>query len=428
MIGARMDDSSIDTRYPPQPHKMNMPLYPLQGKVLPHIRPTLFSHQREVSRLRQRIGESFGLSESNCHLGVSARHVLYYLLRFLRHKIGRDVSVAVPSFYCAYTAAEIMKSGARLILVDIDNHLGLSSDTLQNLAARRVDVLIAPDLFGVGHWNHDKMDMLRKGGTVVVHDRAHTFPVPRISEPPKSDVTLFSFGVSKPLAGSGGGGLVIKDRVLSYQFADYYQTQEVLEAPSRALAAWNIYLGAWRIKARHKGPKVAIGLGLISSLFSDQREHLEKAVHIPKGQTQDAWHPLSQTQASIALKNWGRMEGVWDEYISLRDNLLEAIEHALSPQAVHHIKEFQHTSMVALRLQPEKRHRIAQVFADNGLQTTWYYYPLHKLKAFQENPTQHFPGTVRAAGEVLIVPCHWSHKKLPHQLQLSRLRKELACV
>jgi hypothetical protein len=415
----------IDTRYPPQPTKTVVPLYPLHGSLRSFVDTLCFQSKGNVSILRSRIGEYFRLSADACFLAHSARYVLCHFVRWLQQSKGRQLVVAVPSFYCSHTAVELLRAGVRLVFVDIDENFALAPNTEHILEAGSADILIAPDLFVSAHWDANRMRRLSDRGVLVIHDRAQSFPIPVSRGPPLGVATLLSFGASKPLAGVGGGGLLVADEALRAGFFEYYKR---LDEETVGRPTWESGMTTWRAMLRRHWPVAAVKLGLVAPLFSDQRAHLQRIVRKPALFPHDNLRSLTPLQAAVALDNWNLMEAVWDAHLTWQGGIIEAVGDALGDRAVRHLRTARHVSVVALRVPSRLRHQLASAAAAAGWQTTWYYFPLHRLDAFAGSRSHPLPGTDRAAAEVLVLPCHWAHSFRSEPPDISTLWKGLRCA
>lgn len=69
-------------------------------------------------------------------------------------------------------------------------------------------------------------------------------------------------------------------------------------------------------------------------------------------------------------------------------------------------------SLVTLRVPAPRRYRDASALAHDPIQSTWYYYPLHRLSAFAHCVAKAMVHCEAMAAETPMLPCQWIHTEM----------------
>jgi dTDP-4-amino-4,6-dideoxygalactose transaminase len=162
----------IDSRFPPQPEKCQVNLYP---------------HKTLEERLSILKGQIF-LTQT------ASQALKAYLETFLPSR------VALPAFMCPDVVWAILSAGHTPVFLDLDLNLSLSEKSQEFALKQGCRILILPSFFGArAHTFHP--------GLITILDEAQSFPFP--GQDLRGAATLFSFGRSKPLSSYGGGGICL---------------------------------------------------------------------------------------------------------------------------------------------------------------------------------------------------------------------------
>lgn len=118
---------------------------------------------------------------------------------------------------------------------------------------------------------------------------------------------------------------------------------------------------------------------------------------------------MSDWEGAVALDHWRRMEQAWPWHLERLHAFVDSVDRTFGPESVSHLKNAENVAMAAIRVPPSRRNSIAAQLADAGIQTTWYYYPLHLLKTCAASRHDALPMSELLASQVLILPLSWPH-------------------
>lgn len=79
-------------------------------------------------------------------------------------------------------------------------------------------------------------------------------------------------------------------------------------------------------------------------------------------------------------------------------------------------------AIFAVRVSSRFRYSLSVALAAQGIQTTWHYYPLHRLAPFQDCPREPMPVSDQLASEILVLPCQWIHTTLGLRINAENLQ------
>ncbi len=188
----------IDARFPPQPDRLIVPLYPATEEPYKPGAPMALS-LKDVFEPVLRAGFSrtfFADSASNC----LAEYLLY-----LKDRQAQGICVALPAFICPHFCAVIRSIGVDILFLDIDETLFYPETQIHEALSLGVTVFLWPLFFGTREPPQRLLDLVTASGRLNIVDSAQSFPA---TAPKTTCNMLISFGRSKRLAAVGGGGLV----------------------------------------------------------------------------------------------------------------------------------------------------------------------------------------------------------------------------
>lgn len=393
-----------DIKYPDC--RVRMPLYPLAGSFSSKsaIRSFIYSKSSELKNL---ICCAFGTSTRQVLLGESGTTALVYWLEWLRLQNGGRLSVALPSFFCEETASAIRNQGVRIVLLEISEDLQLSHASVDFAIKQGCNVLIWPNYFGYRLRDQLVLKKARENSLLVVFDEAHTFPPagPCFYISPQ-EITLFSFGVNKPLAGIGGGGMYFPDPAMAAQVSQFIQSRR----SSRKSAFTAVLVDIKNVvhtRLRWISPRVVALIG-------------SKRTSSPVPRVSDAPFPaLNHYHSEVAAARWSLRRETMPAHAEHVEALQAEILKLWNPLSVSMLPPTCDVpTMFTVRVSSRFRYSLAEALREQGIQTTWHFHPLHHLVSFQDCPREPMPVSDQLASELITLPCQWEHTMLGLKINL----------
>ncbi len=410
----------LDLRLTKQPRHVTLPLYPFTGSF-PSTGLRLLMN-RNTPDLAVFIADCFGSGTDHVLLGSSGTAVLVYWLAWLREEYCPELAVALPSFFCAETVLAIAGTGIRVVLLDISEQLGYTGQSLDFAARSGCQVLIWPNYFGYRLRDNALLQQAENSGMLIVLDEAHTFPPaqPYAYTLPRG-ITLFSFACNKPLAAAGGGGLHFADREMAWGFKKFLRTKRRTRN-SEFQCFVNECAEAVRNKIRWWNYTCAARLGL----YRDHPAHRSASTGEEELFNLNLFPPLTPYQASMAAARWKMRQQCMTSYAEYVHNFATHILEAWQSIGVRVLTDVLDTPAIfAVRVPSALRYPLSAALAQLGIQTTWHYFPIHRLKAFAGCQAEPMPVSDQMASEILVLPCQWVHSALHLQLAPSVLAESL---
>lgn len=241
------------------------------------------------------------------------------------------------------------------------------------------------------------------GNTISGLDLGTFPPVEPCSYELPQEITLFSFGLNKPLAGIGGGGMYFPDPTMSSRVNRFIKSKGLSRTPAWT-AALNEAKSVIRVRARWASRRFA---ALIGPKRVDQPSS-------PVSLFSSAPFPaLNHYHSEVAVARWRmRCDAMRDhaEYVAaLRTEVLKL----WSPLSVSMLPPTGDVpAMFTVRLPWRFRYSLSEALGAQGIQTTWHFYPLHRLASFRDYPREPMPVSDQLASELLVLPCQWVHTML----------------
>jgi dTDP-4-amino-4,6-dideoxygalactose transaminase len=409
-------DTSIDLRnirYPDR--RVRMPLYPLTGgfSCKSAIRSFFYSKLNVLSNL---ICCAFGASAQQVLLGESATAALVYWLEWLRLQNGGCLTVALPSFFCEETALAIRDQNMHIVLLELSENLQLGHASIDFAIQHGCNVLIWPNYFGYRLRDQNVLKRARENSMLVVFDEAHTFPPaePCSYEPPQ-EITLFSFGVNKPLAGIGGGGMYFPDPVMASQVKQFIESKRASRS-SVSTAVLDDLRNVMHTRLRWISPRFTALIGS-KRIFSS----------VPR--IDSPFPALNHYHSEVAATRWRlRRETMpaHSEHVAVLQAEILKLWNPLSVSMLPPTCDV--PAMFTVRVPSRFRYSLSEALREQGIQTTWHFYPLHRLTSFQDCPSEPMPVSDLLASELITLPCQWEHTMLGLKINPQHLLPKLANV
>jgi dTDP-4-amino-4,6-dideoxygalactose transaminase len=405
MIGNYSGDENagVDLRRNRHPDRTRMPLYPFTGSI--SYKSAATSFYRKSGVLNNLICGAFGASAQQVLVGDCGTAVLIFWLEWARVQSRGHLAVALPSFFCADTALAIQENGVHVVLLELTETLNLSQASVDFAIQQGCKVILWPNYFGYRMHDQNALKRARENGVWVVFDEAHTFPP---AEPCSYDLpqetTLFSFGPNKPLAGNGGGGMYFPDSAMARSVNRFIESKGARQRSTWA-GVRDDAKGAIRTRVRWASYQYSVRLKLNRSWPPIDRGSVSRPRLL------DAPFPtLSHYQSQTAALRWQmrcKAMPAHSEYVA---TLQAEIRKRWEPL---HVRMMARTcdvpTIFAVRVASRFRYSLSVALAAQGMQTTWCYYPLHRLAPFQDCPHEPMPVSDRLASEIFVLPCQWIH-------------------
>ncbi len=303
--------------------------------------------------------------------------------------------IALPSFCCLEVVQAILQAGSIPVFLEMNEQLQFTEESVHFAASQECTFFIWPHLFGTRTIPLRLKILIRSLKMFLIEDQAQSFPEFGTTPPLHVDAVLFSFGLSKKLGGIGGGGLCLYHKELRAAAPDLGKTSY----------GWKDHLRSLLFsKIRLHSPSFAHRLKLFPHQESDLKTLLEKkSLLIPP--------PLLK----LSSMQKERTVFLWKAYVQKKDSFSKNLEHlkiaakkCFGTESLKWMEGIEFPSIFALD-GGFNRHDLFSYFSQRGIQTTWYYYPLPKLTAFQNFLQEPLATTPNIASRIVVLPFQWKH-------------------
>ncbi|MCS6862058.1 MAG: DegT/DnrJ/EryC1/StrS family aminotransferase [Abditibacteriales bacterium] len=336
--------------------------------------------------------------------------------------------VILPAFVCRTVAQAVLEAGGVPVFADVDEHFNLSPESVERCLSARTRAVLMVHQYGRLADVDALRSLARQHDLILVDDAAVATGTAwrGVMAGAWGDFGVVSFNEGKNLQ-AGGGGLLLTHHRHIFEAA----ASDLPEPSSDAM--WRT---AWQVWHRVKRPLTqSRGYRAAKSLFKRKKEEgLQTppvtvadfyrqvdgippewwgASHIPaeyRAVTASRLHFIPQrmngAQAAIACVQLQRLDEIvrsmterarWlTEQLSSIPDL--ALPHGQFPQHVY--------SYYTLRLLRGSRYALARHLSEQGIQTQWTFYPLHKQERFAGYRRDHLPRTEKLWQQTLSLPVH----------------------
>lgn len=386
----------LDTRFPPSTKRITIPLYPSQSQ----IEPSLF-FKRLNTPLHSYLADYYKVPKEQIFLSATGSISLSLFLSYIsKGKIG--VKVALPAFCCPEVCHAILRASCMPVFLEIDFDFFISEKSIQFAGAQGCQVLIWPHFFGTRKFPEKSLALIHKLGLIFINDEAQSFPDWEGESPIAADVTLFSFGPSKKLAGIGGGGICIRNPKTA---ADFFSQ---LQMESNPCTCWQYLKNAMKAKVRLFDHSISTWLSFSAPLETDLQMLLEKRP-FPLISPEE----ITPLQMKIAYLHLLKYRNSAKRFLQDLEKMKETVKDVFGESALRWIKDIKYPSIFALDLSFNKqnlsRREVFTFLAEHHIQATWYYLPLNQLNFLKQYPTELTNKSIEIASQILILPFQWTH-------------------
>lgn len=388
-----------DTRYNPLPRRVAVPLYPCPH---PQVR-TAFAWLRGLSAPGALLEEARALVAAKLHVSPesvsftsSGSSGLVLALRSVRTDSANEVMV--PTFACHRVLEAVLAADMVPVLCDIDGNGNIDPHDMATRLSPRTRAVIATHTFGIPADLSTLSRMCRDADIHLIGDAAQGFGTVYDGRPVGSWGTfgVLSFGRHKPFFAGGGGAVVSGDRLPLGSPLPEPATSSFVSALSRVVLTDRL---------RRLSTSLPTHVGLQTAPSGDVAEVLENVGSPFDMETSMHW--TTAVLLSDQLRRAATYERVQQRHLS-------RIREAVSTQrglTFPDLTPGQTVNFLPLQCAPQQRHPIAAHLARHGIETTWLYYPLHRICRFTARWVDRgpFPHAERLWQRSLCLPCRGWH-------------------
>jgi len=386
----------IDPRFPPQPQRTDIPLYAFRHSLeIKAIANFLLSDADPQAMLLAAIKDYLPNETGRFYFRDTAGSCLADYISFKKNILGRAVIVALPAFCCPNFCMKIVAAGAKIVLLDIDKNYDLSKESVSFASNHGANMLLWPSYFGVRERQKSTVFHANDLGMEIIFDEAQSFPGSLLSSEHPS---LLSFGSSKRVQGTGGGALYFPEGVRIDGF-DMFKSKN-----NRNLSACNIIKDHLTNCARQH-----ITASLPSSMkrrfLGYQKELpslLEKTIGLYGAKISSE---ISDFDLFVCVDRLKNLESSLQNICKIFYDLRCFIRSHVGESALDIISGILGLpSIFAIRVDKNRRYEFCADLARQGIQTTWYYYPLNMIPVFSDYPCEEIHNTRKISAEIVILP------------------------
>jgi dTDP-4-amino-4,6-dideoxygalactose transaminase len=341
----------------------------LVDDVLAVVRSGWWSMGPRVEEFEQ----AFAAFTGSAHAIAVANGTAALHLALLAVGCGEGDEVIVPALNFVAAANTIVHTGARPVFCDIvgPEDLNLDPSDVEAAASERTKAIVAFH-YGGNPCDVDALGSIaERHGAAVVEDAAHA---PGASFRGRACGTLgavgcFSFFSNKNLPVGEGGMLVTDDDELAVQL-------RLLRSHGMTTLTWD----------RHRGH--ASGYDVLLPGFNYRLDEVRAAVGLAQ---------LRRLPEENAAR--GTVVARYRQALHGRRGVTMPSEPAEGNMSAHHL---------AVVLLPEgaDRDRVRSALAENGIQTSVHYPPIHRFTAYRSSPQRPLPQTDAVAERLLTLPLY----------------------
>lgn len=357
----------MDTRF----YNIETPQYPLY-KI---CRERKMKDNKNITLL-EFVSNIFKIKSSNIFLVDSGSSAIMLAINFLKQKIDLK-RVCAPSYICLEVIDAIICTNCRIVLYDLDYTFLPEETFLKKIINETHTLLILPMFFGKQNIPYSIFSLLLNSNLPIIFDEAQSFPM----KPTLGGIinkywfSSLSFGPSKPCNGIGGGALVC-----------HFEEDDTLQY-------FSYYKGKKHIKKR--------GVTRYKTLCELVNE---------RGIENRIITPINYYQIEKALLNCFSFLQYNDKLKTLDNWFLNKIKSF--PYIFDKNKKLSEYNFLPIFVDNNKRYSTMELFGRKGIQTTFYYYPIHMIPKYEqyiENNNKLFPGSYNISSNILILPLNQTY-------------------
>lgn len=322
------------------------------------------------------ISDIFKVRSSNIFFVDSGSSAIMLSISYLKKKIGLE-RVYVPSYICLELIDAIISSNCRIVLYDIGYTFLPDETFLQKIISEKKTLLILPMFFGKQNIPYPIFSLLSNSDFPIIFDEAQSFPMtPSLTGMiNKYWFSSLSFGRSKPCNSIGGGALVC-----------HFAEDDILQYFS------------YTVEKEHTIKKALVRRKSLCELVEERKIENHTITSINNSQTKKALHNcLAFLQYNNSLK-------LLDHWFI---NKIKSFPYIFDKN-----KKLSEYNFLPIFVDNNKRCSTMKLLGQKGIQTTFYYYPVHKIPKYQkyiENNNESFPDSYNVSSKILILPLNQTY-------------------
>ena len=324
-------------------------------------------------KLTEKFVENFSLKlqshPDNFKTICSCTEGLFQSMNILEIEEGDEVILPSISFIGAANA--IVSRGAKPIFCDVDSRtLNVSADDIEKNITKKTKAVIILHYAGVPCDMDEIVNLCDKHNIKLIEDNANS-PISKYNNQftgTIGDIGLWSFDAMKILVMGDGGLVYCKDLELAKRL-DY---EAYLGLKSASGFSNSIDTKWWEFDIELPGRRVII----------------------------------NDVTAAIGLEQLKKLDGFISrrkEIHTMYNNTLKHVDWIDVPREIPINKE---SSYYMYHIQTDKRDELARHLKDNGVYTSFRYYPLHKVKYYDDGLS--LKNTEKIMDRTLCLPLHQS--------------------
>ncbi|MFU7502424.1 MAG: hypothetical protein ACE1S7_03030 [Candidatus Tisiphia sp.] len=329
------------------------------------------------------------------------------LIAWLRAKFNYKLKIATPSFFCPHVAYSLYLEGHELLLYDISyKDLFISNIDIENLFNQIIDIFIIPSFFGYRSNIKQKLNLLKqRKNTYFIVDFAQAFPLEELNSIHDYQTAfLFSFGKSKALATAGGRVIIFPkgcDCDVNTQLNLEQSLSNLSENLIKEVSHKEVYESDIKILLQKKYninvKNTPIKVSMIPKIISKQIDINYQRYLVSKDILKERYKLLKS--------------------IFLKANKIKLLAFCM------HIDDT--PIILALNIKYGLRYNFSTYLAKCGIESTWYYYPLHLQRIYKKKYYSNFSSTEMIASNILILPFSLNQSDKEINLLTKTLKKIL---
>lgn len=329
------------------------------------------------------------------HLGVDKNQVittnccsegLFSSMRLFDIKPGDEVIVPTISFVGAGNA--VCAAGAKLVLCDVDPHtLNARACDIEKVITPKTKAILLLHFGGIPCEMDEIMELAKKHNLVVIEDSAagpcSTYKGKAVGT--IGDMGMWSFDAMKILVCGDGACLYFKDPKIRHKAERWmYFGLETKSGYENSVAQkwWEFDISCFGHRAIMNDMTACMAIEQYKKLPS----YMEKRKHVHDYYTNE-----------LASLDWIDLPPVLPEYVT-------------TSYYFYHIQ-----------INNGKRDLLAKFLRENGIYTTYRYFPLHRVPGY--GVTGNFPNADYAADNTLCLPIHQSLSDDDLKLIVSKIKE-----
>jgi perosamine synthetase len=337
------------------------------------------------TKFSKAVNSKFAVAVSN---GTESLHLSLVAL-----EIGKGDEVIIPDMTFVATANAVILTGAKPILVDIDNTLNISTSEIEKKITKKTKAIIPVHFAGISSDIENILKIARKNNLAVIEDSAHAFGTyfNKKHVGTFGNTGCFSFYPTKNITTIEGGMITTNSKKIAKKLQllrNHGLTKTLLERDKTSFP-WEYDIFEPGYNFRLDEIRAALGISQISR-FKNMRTKRIKA-------------------AKYYNKKLDKIDGI--EIVNRnKENC-----HAYHLYIIRILKSF-----------GMSRNSLHKKLFKAGIKTTVHYKPLHKFSYFKKYnySDKSFPNTLNMFNECLTLPLYTMITKKQQDYVIETIQKE----